>query len=85
MTLLSFSKRPKMSFLFSNPFDDLVDKATSEDLVIGNTDLTLSFQVADQIRSKSVSPQQAIKTFKKRLAHKNPNVVLHTLNVRSWL
>lgn len=73
-----------MSFLFGvSPFEELVDKATSENILIGNTDYATALDIAEQIKAKTTTtPQQAIKIFKKKLAlNKNPNVSLHTLVV----
>ena len=73
-----------MELLFGvSPFEELVDKATSENILIGNTDYATALDIAEQIKAKTTTtPQQAIKIFKKKLAlNKNPNVSLHTLVV----
>ena len=58
-----------------------VEKVTSEALPLG-TDISLeAFEVADQIKAKSVQPKVAIASIKKRLNHKNPNVQIMTLTV----
>ncbi|KAI9246520.1 hypothetical protein BY458DRAFT_527825 [Sporodiniella umbellata] len=61
--------------------DDLVEKATSELLPAGQVDLALHLEISDQIRSKKVTSKDAIRAFKQRLSHKNPNVVLATLSL----
>ncbi|RCH86672.1 Vacuolar protein-sorting-associated protein 27, partial [Rhizopus stolonifer] len=56
-------------------------KATSELLPAGQVDLALHLEISDQIRSKKITPKDAIRAFKQRLSHKNPNVVLATLSL----
>jgi hypothetical protein len=49
----------------------------------GQEDLVLNLDISDQIRSKKINAKDAMRSFKKRLAHKNPNVQLATISV-SW-
>lgn len=65
----------------SDRFAELVEKATSELLPAGQEDIALNLEVCDQVRAKQVPPRQAMQTIKKRLGHKNPNVVLLALGV----
>ncbi|KAG0238178.1 hypothetical protein B0O80DRAFT_498023 [Mortierella sp. GBAus27b] len=65
----------------SSPFDELVDKATSENLPAGSEDLALNLEICDQVRSKQVTPKDAIKALKRRIGHKNPNVQLLSLGL----
>ncbi|OAD76703.1 hypothetical protein PHYBLDRAFT_109142, partial [Phycomyces blakesleeanus NRRL 1555(-)] len=65
----------------SNAFDDLVENATSELLPTGQDNLVLYLDISDQIRSKRVNARDAMRTLKRRLNHKNPNVVLMTINL----
>ncbi|CAG8536925.1 8705_t:CDS:10, partial [Scutellospora calospora] len=64
-----------------NPFEELVEKATSELNPIGQDNLALNLDISDQIRSKSVQPREALRVLKKRIMHTNPNVQLLALNL----
>lgn len=64
-----------------SPLISAADKATSELLPAGSDDIALSLEICDQIRSKSVPPKDAMRSLKRRLDHKNPNVQLSVLNV----
>ncbi|TPX67804.1 hypothetical protein CcCBS67573_g07393 [Chytriomyces confervae] len=66
-----------MSFLFgASLIDELVDKATSENLPAGSEDMFLNLDIADRIKSKQTPANQAARAIKRRLLFKNPNVQL---------
>ncbi|CAG8565171.1 6257_t:CDS:2 [Acaulospora colombiana] len=64
-----------------NPFEEQVEKATSELLPRGQEDLVLFHEISDMIRSKSVAPKDAIRVLKKRITNSNPNVQLLALSL----
>lgn len=63
------------------PLTPVADKATSELLPAGSEDMAMSLEICDQIRSKSIPPKDAMRSLKRRLDHKNPNVQLSALSV----
>ncbi|KAI9343609.1 hypothetical protein BDR26DRAFT_917580 [Obelidium mucronatum] len=66
-----------MSLFFgANPFDELVEKATSENLPLGSEDMFLNLDIADKIKSKQTPAKYAAAAIKRRLVYKNPNVQL---------
>ncbi|KAI8063919.1 hypothetical protein BC940DRAFT_260433 [Gongronella butleri] len=70
-----------MSWWGANPLDELIDKATSEFIPAGQENLAVQLEISDEIRSKKVNCKEAMRAMKRRLTHKNPNVILLTLDL----
>ncbi|UPX20365.1 ESCRT-0 subunit protein hse1 [Ascochyta rabiei] len=67
----------------SNLFDDVVVKATDENLTSENWEYILD--VCDKVGSADTGAQQAVAAMIKRLAHRNANVQLYTLELANAL
>ena len=67
----------------SNLFDDVVVKATDENLTSENWEYILD--VCDKVGSAETGAQQAVAAMIKRLAHRNANVQLYTLELANAL
>ncbi|KAG6333176.1 hypothetical protein ID866_5913 [Astraeus odoratus] len=65
----------------TSQIDDAIEKATSELIPSGSEDVALNLEICDQIRSKSAPARDAMRSLKRRLNHKNPNVQLLSLGL----
>ncbi|KAK4549361.1 hypothetical protein LTR36_006358 [Oleoguttula mirabilis] len=67
----------------ANPMDDAIVKATDENLTSENWEFILD--VCDRVSASTSGPQQAVAALIKRLAHRNANVQLYTLELANAL
>jgi len=65
-----------MAFFSSNPFYEMLDKATSENIPGAESDISLNLDIADLIKSKKIGAAEAVNAIKKKLDNSNPNVQL---------
>ena len=59
------------------------DRATSEYLPGAQEDLAANLEACDLIKSKQVGTHEAMRSIKRRLLHRNPNVQLLALKVKA--